>query len=97
MEQRTPGRLDVWRDPFVKLRAPIIYNLRTDPYEFATVTSNTYNEWMMRHAYLIYAVQAVAGKFAETFRAFPAVQKPNSFTIDDAMGKMSEAGSGSGQ
>jgi arylsulfatase len=32
----------------------------------------------------------------ETFKDFPRVQKPGSFTIDDAMGKMSEAASGSG-
>jgi arylsulfatase len=94
MEQRTAGRLAVWRDPFVRLRAPLIYNLRTDPYEFATVTSNTYDDWMMQHAYLIYAVQAVAGKFAETFKQFPAIQKPNSFTVDDALSKMSEMGGG---
>jgi arylsulfatase len=48
---------------------------------------------MFEHAYLIYAVQAIAGKFAETFKEFPAVQRPNSFTIDDAMAKMSEAAS----
>lgn len=90
MEQRTPGKLAVWRDPFTRLRAPLIYNLRTDPFEFATVTSNTYDDWMFHHAFLIYAVQAVAEKFAETFMEFPAVQKPNSFTIDDALAKMSE-------
>ncbi|WP_262271789.1 arylsulfatase [Microvirga yunnanensis] len=94
MEQRTAGTLAVWRDPFTRLRAPVIYNLRTDPFEFATVTSNTYNDWMFRHAYLIYAVQAVAAKFAETFKDFPAIQKPNTFTIDDAMAKMSEAATG---
>jgi arylsulfatase A-like enzyme len=94
MEQRTAGTLAVWRDPFTRLRAPVIYNLRTDPFEFATVTSNIYNNWMFEHAYLIYAVQALAGKFAETFSDFPAVQKPNSFTIDDAMAKMNEAVSG---
>ena len=91
MEQRTPGGLAVWRDPFVRLRAPLLYNLRTDPYEFATVTSNTYNDWMMQRAYLIYATQAAAAKFAETFKDFPAVQKPNTFTVDDALAKMSEA------
>jgi hypothetical protein len=76
------------------LRAPNLFNLRTDPYEFAKITSNTYSDWMFQHAYLIYAVQAVARKFAETFKEFPAVQKPNSFTIDDAMAKMSEAATG---
>jgi arylsulfatase len=93
MEQRTAGTLDVWKDPFVRLRAPNIFNLRTDPYEFAHTTSNTYNQWMFEHAYLIYAVQAVAARFAETFKDFPVTQKPNTFTIDDAMAKMSEAAS----
>ncbi len=34
-------------------------------------------------------------KFAETFKEFPSIQKPNTFTIDDAIPKMSEAGGGS--
>jgi arylsulfatase len=92
MEQRTAGTLDVWKEPFVRLRAPNIYNLRTDPFEFAKITSNTYGQWMFEHAYLIYAVQAIAAKFAETFKDFPVVQKPNTFTVDDALAKMSEAG-----
>ena len=96
MEQRTAGGLDVWKDPFVRLRAPNIYNLRTDPYEFGKITGNTYNDWMFQHAYLIYAVQAVAAKFAGTFKEFPPIQKPNSFTIDDALAKMSEAAGGAG-
>jgi arylsulfatase len=94
MEQRTPGKLDVWRDPFVRLRGPKMYNLRTDPFEFADVTSNSYNDIIFKYTLLIYAVQDLAGKFAETFKEFPAVQKPNSFTIDDAMAKMSEAAAG---
>ena len=59
---------------------------------FAKITSNTYSEWMFQHAYLIYAVQEIAAQCAATFKDFPAIQKPNSFTIDDAMAKMSEAG-----
>jgi arylsulfatase len=46
---------------------------------------------MFRNAFFIALAQAAAGKFAETFKEFPAIQKPNTFTIDDAMGKMSEA------
>jgi arylsulfatase len=68
-----------------------MFNLRTDPYEFADTTSNTYWDWVIHHAYLIYGAQAAAAKLAETFKEFPAVQKPNTFTIDDAMAKMSEA------
>jgi arylsulfatase A-like enzyme len=94
MEQRLEGTLGVWAEPFVRLRLPKIFNLRTDPYEFAPITSNSYYEWMLHNAYFVYAAQAGAAKFAETFKEFPAVQKPNSFTIDDAMAKMSQAASG---
>jgi hypothetical protein len=50
---------------------------------------------MIHHIYTIYAAQAITGKFAETFKGFPAIQKPNTFTIDDALAKMSEAAGGS--
>jgi arylsulfatase len=94
MQQVTRGTLAVWRDPFVRLRAPLLYNLRTDPFEYADITGNTYNDWIMQHTFVVYAVQAAAAQFAETFRDFPAVQKPNTFTVDDALVKMSEAGGG---
>jgi arylsulfatase len=46
---------------------------------------------MIHHAYLIYAAQALMAKFVETFKDFPPVQKPNTFTVDDAMRKMTES------
>ena len=95
MEQRSHGTLQVWAEPFVRLRLPKLYNLRTDPYEFADVTSNTYNDWMLHHGSIIMAASMLAAKFAETFKEFPPVQKPGSFTIDDALAKMSEAVAGS--
>jgi arylsulfatase len=91
MEQRLAGTLGVWAEPFVRLRLPKIINLRTDPYEFAPVTSNSYYDWMMHNAYFIYAAQAGAAKFAATFKDFPPVQRPNTFTVDDALAKMHEA------
>jgi arylsulfatase len=94
MEQRLEGTMGVWAEPFVRLRLPKIFNLRTDPYEFANTTSNTYWDYVVHNAYFIFAAQAAAAKFAETFKEFPSVQKPNTFTIDDAMRKMSEAASG---
>lgn len=95
MEQRMQGTLGLWAEPFVRLRLPKIFNLRTDPYEIADITSNTYWDYVLRNAYFIYAAQAAAAKFVETFREFPAAQKPGSFTIDDAMAKMSDAAAGS--
>jgi arylsulfatase A-like enzyme len=93
MEQRTKGTMAVWADPFTPLRMPKMFNLRTDPYEFADITSNTYYDWFLHNAYFIYVAQAGAAKFAETFKDFPPVQKPNTFTIDDAMAKMTAAAS----
>ncbi len=90
MEQRCKGTLQVWAEPFVRLRLPKLFNLRTDPYEFADTTSNTYWEWFIRRAYIIQASQAVFSKWADTFKDFPPIQKPNSFTIDDAVEKMRE-------
>jgi len=91
MEQRLRGTMQLWAEPFVHLRMPKIFNLRTDPYEFADITSNSYYEWWLYHGYFIFLAQAGAAKFVETFKEFPRVQKPGSFTIDDAMAKMSDA------
>ena len=46
IEQRTPGTLAVWVDPFTPLRVPKFFNLRTDPFELADTTSNTYWDWL---------------------------------------------------
>jgi arylsulfatase A-like enzyme len=94
MEQRCKGTLQVWAEPFTALRLPKVYNLRTDPYEFADITSNSYYEWMLYHAYILYGAYGIADQFAATFKDFPPVQKPNTFTIDDALAKMAQASAG---
>ncbi len=94
LEQRCAGTMKVWGEPFTRLRMPKIYNLRTDPYEFADVTSNSYYDWFLYHAYILYGAWAIADKFAATFKEFPPIQSPNSFTIDDALKMMANASSG---
>jgi len=63
---------------------PYFYNLRTDPYEFAHITSNSYWDWYIDHAWILYPMASVVGPFLKTFDEFPPVQKPGSFTIGDA-------------
>ncbi|WP_312145922.1 arylsulfatase [Brevundimonas sp.] len=92
LEQRCRGTMQVWAEPFTRLRMPKVFNLRTDPYEYADITSNSYYEWFLYNAYFIFLAQAAAAKFVETFEEFPAVQKPGSFTVDDALAKLSAAG-----
>jgi arylsulfatase len=92
MEQRMAGTLGVWAEPFVPLRLPKLYNLRTDPFERADVTSNTYWDWVMSKSYLVLAASAIVGDFLKTFKEFPPRQKAASFTIDQAMEKMLAGG-----
>ena len=84
-QQRSPGTLAVWGEPFVKTRIPWLYNLRMDPYEKASVTSNTYWDWYLNHVYLMVPVQNYVGQFLSTFKEFPPRQKAASFTIDQVM------------
>ena len=56
-EQRVQGTVQIWAEPFVFLRVPKIFNLRTDPFERADITSNTYWDWMIDRVYLTYAAQ----------------------------------------
>ena len=94
MEQRCQGTLQIWAEPFVTLRVPKLFNLRTDPFERADVTSNTYYDWLINHVYLLIAAQSIVGDFLKTFKEFPPRQKPASFTIDQAMQKMESMLSG---
>ncbi len=97
MEQRCPGTMQVWAEPFTALRLPKMFNLRTDPLERADITSNTYWDWLINHAYLVFAAQEIAQGFVKTFKDFPPRQKPASFTIEDALTKMSELAGGAMQ
>ena len=57
-----PARWQLWAEPFTHLRVPKLFNLRTDPFERADITSNTYWDWLMDHVFLIVPAQAlVAG------------------------------------
>jgi arylsulfatase A-like enzyme len=87
-EQKTPGTLAVWGEPFTCLRLPKYYNLRMDPYERADVTSNSYYAWTIHKVYMLYAGQAIGAEFAASFREFPPRQKPQSFNLDQVMEQM---------
>jgi arylsulfatase len=94
MEQRAAGTLRIWAEPFVNLRLPKIFNLRTDPYERADITSNTYYDWVMDHAFLLVPAQAYVANFLTSFKEYPQRQKAASFNLDEVMNKMKE-GAGS--
>jgi arylsulfatase len=91
MEQRRQGTLELWAEPFVALRVPKLFNLRTDPFERADVTSNTYYDWFIDNDYIALAATFVVTQFLETFTEFPPRQKAATFTIDQAVAKLEAA------
>jgi arylsulfatase len=88
MEQRMPGTLQIWAEPFIPLRVPKMFNLRTDPFERGDITSNTYWDWLIDHAYLMVPAQKIVGDFLVTFQEFQPRQKAASFTVDQVMEKL---------
>jgi arylsulfatase len=88
MEQRAVGTLRLWAEPFVPLRVPKLFNLRTDPFERADVTSNTYYDWIFDNDYLIFAAQVIMSQFLATFQEFPPRQRAATFSIDQAVEKL---------
>jgi arylsulfatase A-like enzyme len=92
MEQRET-RLLCWFEPFVPLRGPKIFNLRRDPFERADENSNTYWDWLISHAYLIYGMQALVAQQIEAFKKFPPRQKPASFNLDAVLRQLEESSS----
>ena len=95
MEQRCKGTMAIWGEPFTPLRIAKLFNLRTDPYEFADVTSNWSYDWFLHHDYIIYGAIAILMKFNQTFVDFPKIQKPNTFTAEQAVDKLHATVAGS--
>ena len=91
-QQRAQGTMLVWSEPYVSTRMPWLFNLRTDPYEKATITSNTYWDWWLDHAFLLVPAQDVVGDFLKTFKEYPPRQKAASFTIDQVLDKLAPPG-----
>ncbi|MFP1601279.1 arylsulfatase [Microbacterium sp. 2216-1] len=88
LEQRAVGTLSIWQEPYIELRFPKLFNLRTDPYERADITSNTYWDWVLDHVFLFVPAQAYVAHMLQTLVEFPPRQKSASFTINQVMAKL---------
>jgi hypothetical protein len=93
MEQRA-RTLACWFEPFVRLRAPKMFNLRRDPFERADESSNTYWYWVISYAFLVYGMQAIVGQQIGHFVKFPPRHKPASFNLDTVLAHLEEASGG---
>jgi len=88
MVQDQPGTLEIWQRQFRGLRMPYIFNLRTDPFEQATITSNTYWDWYIDHAWVMYPLGDVVGGFLKTFKEYPPRMKAGSWDMGKALEKL---------
>jgi arylsulfatase A-like enzyme len=97
MEQHTEINpkepLGVWQGNFDKLRAPMLYNLRADPFERGP-TSILYADWHAHRAFLLVPAQIIVAKYIESFKEFPPRAKAASFTVSDVMDKISTGSPG---
>ncbi len=87
-EQRAEG-FDVWQEPFVQLRLPKLFNLRTDPFERADHTIG-YPAWRIDHLFVMVPAQQYVGQFLATFKEFPPSQKAGSFSLDQVLDSLSK-------
>ena len=83
-EQRAHG-MEVWQDPFVTLRIPKLFNIRSDPFETADHEGMDYNRWRLEHVFLLVPAQQYVGQFLATFKEYPPRQKVGSFSIDQVL------------
>ena len=83
--------MDVWDAPFVPHRFPRICDLRADPFETAQQRNASFNwqEWQFRRAYVLVPAQGIVGKFVKSFEEFPPRGLPASFSVGDALKKLS--------
>ena len=84
LEQKAHG-LHVWQQPFTELRAPLLNNLRMDPFELAQDIGMDYGRWYLEHMFVIAPATAYVGQWLQSFKEFPPRQKPGSFNLDRVM------------
>jgi arylsulfatase len=78
--------LRVWQSPFEELRAPLLTNLRMDPFERAEEENAMgYQRWYMDRMFLIAPGAAYIANWLQSFRDFPMRQKPGSFNLERVM------------
>jgi arylsulfatase A-like enzyme len=84
LQQNAVG-MAVWQKPFEQLRAPVVTNLRMDPFELAQTIGMGYQRWYLEHMFIIAPSAAYVGKWIQSLKDFPPRQRPGSFNLDRVM------------
>jgi arylsulfatase len=91
LEQRAHG-LDVWQDPLVVLRLPKLFDLRADPFELADRNAGDYAKWRVERGFVLVPAQGFVAQHLVTYQEFPPRQKPGSFSLDQVLASLQDAG-----
>jgi arylsulfatase len=94
LEQRAEG-LSVWENPLIPLRFPKLFDIRADPFERAQTDAGEYAKWRVERAFALVPAQAYVGNHLQTYVEYPPRQKPGSFSLDQVLAKLQEAGGAS--
>jgi len=68
-----------------RLRAPKLFNVRSDPFERSEHETGAYDTWFIEHAFVRVPAQAIVGEYLKSFQQFPPRQRPASFSVGQAM------------
>ena len=90
MEQRGEGFL-AWQEPFVPLRLPKLFNLRSDPFENADIASQMYyTKWRGDRFFMLLPAGALVQQWLQTLAEFPPRQRPEHWGVGDVLDKLEE-------
>ncbi|MCF6264374.1 MAG: arylsulfatase [Xanthomonadales bacterium] len=89
-EENRGQAFGIWREPFIKLRIPLLFHLRRDPFERAQHNANVYHDWVLERPFIFFGTNAVARKFMVTLKDYPPSQTPGSFSLDSSMKRIEE-------
>ncbi|TFH39120.1 MAG: arylsulfatase [Bacteroidia bacterium] len=82
----------VWREPFIELRVPLLFNLRRDPFEKAQHNATVYDDWFLDHPFILVPIQGLAAKFLMTMKEYPPSQTPGAFNLSKIEEMLKNAG-----
>jgi arylsulfatase A-like enzyme len=92
LAQESEG-LKVWQQPFIQLRAPLITNLRMDPFELAEHENAAgYQQWYIERMFMIPPTIGYVANWLQSFREFPPRQASGSFNLDRVMEAVTSGG-----
>jgi len=72
--------INAWLQAQTPRKAPLIIDLNADPFESAPEEASYYDDWLVRHMYVLVPLKDLVSQHMATFKEFPPRQESGSFT-----------------